>query len=109
MPSKKLSTAESVARINVTDIEIEGVWMPCEYVEDRAGRVRVVMLADIETEVPASRATWHATVADAAESFFKAVGASRKLAVRQAVPGRAIEDCPFRQFLKRDLFDRAVS
>lgn len=105
-PSSKLSTIAALARINVTDVKIEGVWMPCEYEQDKHGKVRVVMLADIEVDESKNRASWHATVDVAALHFFEKLSPHRKISVRNPVRGRAIEECPFKQFLKRDLTAR---
>jgi hypothetical protein len=102
------SRVQSLAKINETNVFIEGEWMSCEYVTDRRGRVRVVMLADVEMENPADLAGWHATVMDAANDFFACVEPSRKLAVRAPRSGRPIEEWPFRQFLKRDLLARSA-
>jgi hypothetical protein len=102
------SLTQALAKINVTNVFIEGEWMPCEYVTDRTGRIRVVMLADVEMDNPANRAGWHATVKDAAADFFASVEPRRKLAVRAPFLGRTIEEWPFRQFLKRDLLARSA-
>ncbi len=104
----KRSLTQALAKINETHVCIEGEWMPCEYVTDRRGRVRVVMLADVEMDNPADRAGWHATVMDAADDFFACVGPCRKLAVRAPRSDRPIEEWPFRQFLKRDLLARSA-
>jgi hypothetical protein len=108
MSLPKISTAEAVARINVTDIRINGAWMPCEFVQNRVGLVKVVMLADIEFDEPASKSVWHETVDVAAAYRFDAIEACRKLALRAPLPGRSIEDCPFHQVLKRDLIERVL-
>jgi hypothetical protein len=102
------SLTQALAKINVTNVFIEGEWMPCEYVTDRTGRIRVVMLADVEMDNPATRTGWHATVKDAAADFFACVEPCRKLAVRAPFLGRPIEEWPFRQFLKRDLLARSA-
>jgi len=108
MSSSKQSTAAATAKINATNVEIAGVWMPCEYIQNRSGCVRVIMLADIELDEPANGAIWDKSVEAAATRFFDRVGLCRKLAVRLPIPGRAIEQCPFQQFLKRDLYSRAA-
>lgn len=102
------SLTQALAKINVTNVQIEGTWMPCEYVQSSTGRVRVAMLADIEFEGPATRAVWHDTVEEGAAHFFTTVGLCRKLAVRAPVAGRSIEEWPFQQLLKRDLLARSA-
>jgi hypothetical protein len=108
MSSIKRATAAKAVVVNFTNVEIDGAWMPCEYVQDLAGKVRVVMLADIEFDEPARRFVWHMTVDEAAYDRYQAIEPCRKLAVRMPLPGRSIEDCPFRQSLKRDLVGRAA-
>lgn len=95
-----------MARFNLTNVVIEGTWMPCEYEQDKNGRVRVVMLADIDVDKPRHRAAWHPTVEIAARRFFEDLSPCRKISVRELIRGRAIEDCPFKQFLKRDVLTR---
>jgi hypothetical protein len=97
------SLTQALAKINVTNVFIEGEWMPREYVTGRTGRIRVVMLADVEMDNRANRAGWHATVMVTADNFFASVNPCRKLAVRAPFLGRPIEEWPFRQLLKRDL------
>jgi hypothetical protein len=108
MYSEKFSTTAAIAKINVTNVQIEGMWMPCEYVQGSTGRVRVVMLADIEFEGLATRAVWHDTVEEGAAHFFMTIRPCRKLAVRAPVAGRPIEEWSFQQFLKRDLLVRSA-
>ena len=103
MQTEKLPAAEVDRKINVTDVEINGAWMPCEYVQDRAGRVRVVMLADVDFGEPARRAAWHLTVEAAAAFRFDRIEPCRKLTVRVPQAGRPIDECSFQQRLKRDL------
>lgn len=107
-PLRKLSAMSALARINVTNVKIEGAWMPCEYEQDKNGRVRIVMLADIDVEEPKRHATWHRTVEIAAWHAFENLSLFRKVSVRELIRGRAIEDCPFKQLLKRNLLSRVV-
>jgi hypothetical protein len=107
-PSSGLSKIAALARINATNVMIEGAWMPCEYVQDKNCRVRIVMLADIDVDERRNRDAWHPTVEIAAQHVFENLSPSRKVSVRALIRGRAIEDCPFKQFLKRDLLARVA-
>jgi hypothetical protein len=78
--------------------------MPCDYLLDhKTGRVRIVMLADIEFDEPAVGTAWHPTIELATTHYFGKIQACRKLAVRIPVPGRPTKECPFQHILKRDL------
>ena len=103
MPSRRISAAQAVARIHVTNVDIDGVWMPYEYLTDRAGNINVVMLADIEFNESARNAVWHTTLAAAAFDRYQTIEPCRKLAVRSIKDDHAVEERPFQQFLKRDL------
>jgi hypothetical protein len=103
MQTEKVLAAGADRKINVTDIEIAGVWMPCEYVQDRVGRVRVVMLADVDFDEPARGAAWHLTLEAAAAFRFDRIEPCRKLTLRVPQAGRPIDGCSFQQRLKRDL------
>jgi hypothetical protein len=106
MQTEKVLAAEVDRKINVTDIEIAGAWMPCEYVQDRVGRVRVVMLADVDFDEPARGAVWHLTLEAAAAFRFDRIEPCRKLTLRVSQAGRPIDECSFQQRLKRDLIAR---
>jgi hypothetical protein len=108
-PLSKLFKIAALARIHVTNVMIEGTWMPCEYEQNKNGKVRIVTLADIDVDAPRNRAPWHPTVAVAAHHVFERLSPCRKISVRELIRGRAIEDCPFKQFLKRDLFANPIS
>lgn len=106
MHAEKQSAARVPREINVTDVEIAGNWMPCEYLKDRAGRVRVVMLADVDFEEPARSAVWHSTLAAAAAYRFEQIEPCRKMTLRVPRADRPIADCSFQQRLKRHLVAR---
>ncbi|CAE6841583.1 hypothetical protein [Paraburkholderia aspalathi] len=106
MHAEKPSAARVARQINVTDVEIAGTWMPCEYIEDRSGRVRVVMLADVDFDEPARSAVWHLTLAASVAHRLEQIEPSRKLTVRIAMADRTVADWSFQQRLKRHLLTR---
>jgi hypothetical protein len=80
--------------------------MPCEYLQARSGRVRIVMLADVDFAEPACDAVWHTSIEAAAAYRFEEIELCRKITLRVPHAGRLIEECSFRQCLKRDLMNR---
>ncbi len=101
MRSATHAKGEPAGRIKAENVVVAGVLMPCEYVSNAAGRVRVLMLADVELDDSRVRVRWHRTLHGAAEFAFEHIESCRKLSV--LITSDRVAKPAFRQVLKRDL------
>lgn len=105
MAKPQTKVEDYVSRINSANVKVGTVWMPCEFVRDAEGRIRVTMLADIEFDAAKRHEQWHLSLEEAAQGRFDQIEPNRKLVLIDARPDetRDLEAFPFIQTLKRDI------
>ena len=109
MQSAKQPKGEPSTRIKAAKASVHGVLMPCEYVVNARGWVKLVMLADVELEGPGVKGRWKKTIDDAALDAFDRIEPCRKLAILEPSGQPPNVRYAFRQVLKRDISSASSS
>lgn len=103
-PRESASTHMGGGHIKAAEVQVHGVWMPCEYVESPKHGIRIVALADVYREsLPDAPDQLEASLAAAAEIFFARIAPHRKLLILVSDPAQPPSLWRCQQKLKREL------